>query len=211
MLVGEKMNKHNYRNISGESNLWSDLMFRKTRTKQDHSSNEDGTNNANITAIAGSWIAAVGTIITAIGSTPSTIFTEQTLEDFNIIGNVLEAGGSAIALENEDALLVKVGGQLQVIGNIAEVAGILYKNEHTSQLLEKQGGLLQVVGLGITIQTQGKLTLVQTIANTGNIIQLIGNVIQVFADTDTREGEIMNAVGAWVQAVGAVITALATD
>ena len=68
-----------------------------------------------------------------------------------------------------------------------------------------------MVGLGIVINTNGKLTLLETIANTGNIIQLIGNVIEVFADTETEEGEVMNAVGAWIQVVGAIITALATD
>ena len=90
-------------------------------------------------------------------------------------------------------------------------SGILSKNEQTSQLLEKQGDLLQILGTGITINTQGKLTLIETIANTGNIIQVIGNVIQVFADTETEEGQVMGAVGAWIQAVGAVITALATE
>ena len=65
--------------------------------------------------------------------------------------------------------------------------------------------------MGLVINTDGKLTLLETIANTGNIIQLIGTVIEVFADTDTKEGEVMNAVGAWIQVVGAVITALATE
>ena len=59
------------------------------------SSNGTGGNNSNITAIAGNWIEAIGTLITAIGSTPSTMFSQQTLTDFNIIGNILEAGGTA--------------------------------------------------------------------------------------------------------------------
>lgn len=186
-------------------------MYPKTREKRRSSKNQNGTNDTNITAIAGNWIVAIGTLVSAIGSTPSTIFTQQTLDDFTIIGNILEAGGSALVSETEDTLLDTIGDQLQAIGNIAVVAGILSENEQSGQLLEKQGNLLQVVGLGLVINTDGKLTLLQTIANTGNIIQLIGNVIEVFADTETKEGEVMNAVGAWVQVVGAVITALATD
>ena len=201
------MNFYNPNNRN-TSNKWNNLMFGNARGNQNQS-NE--TNGADITAIAGNWIEAVGTILTAIGSTPSTFFTEQTLTDFNLIGNILEAGGSAIAAESEDALLDRVGDQIQAIGNLTVVAGILSNNEQAGQLLENQGNLLQIVGVGITINTQGKLTLLQTIANTGNIIQLIGNVMQVFADTDTREGVITNAVGAWTQAVGAVITALASD
>ena len=128
-----------------------------------------------------------------------------------MIGNILQAGGSAIEVESEDSLLDRVGDELQAVGNLTVVAGILNKNEQTSELLQTQGNLLQIVGGGISLNTQGRLTLLESIANTGDIIQLIGNVIQVFADTDTKEGVVMSAVGAWIQAVGAVITALATD
>ncbi|AWE07310.1 hypothetical protein DCE79_07945 [Lysinibacillus sp. 2017] len=201
---------NNSRKQNNPFNKWDNLVFPKRRENQNSSSNNNES-DSNITAIAGNWIEAIGTIITAIGSTPSTIFTQQTLTDFNIIGNILEAGGTAIAAESEDSLLNSVGDQLQAIGNLAVVAGILGNNEQSSQLLEMQGNLLQVVGIGVTINTQGQQTLLQTISNTGNIIQLIGTVIQVFANTDTQEGIEMNAIGAWIQVVGAVITALATE
>ena len=210
-----KFYNQNSRNISGKqsnpSNNWDNLMYPNPRKKRGILNNQNKSNKSNITAITGNWIAAVGTIIDAIANTPSSRFTEQMLTDLSIIGNILEAGGSAIVSETEDALLDKVGGQISAIGNLAVVAGILSKNEQSGQLLEKQGDLLQLVGVGITIKTEGKLTLLQTIANTGLIIQVIGIVIAVFADTETKEGEVMNAVGAWIQAVGAVITALASD
>lgn len=192
---------------------WNQLMLPipNTPNKKSKTNSQNEGNYSNITAIAGNWIGAVGTIISAIGSTPSTIFTNQTLEDFNIIGNILEAFGSAIVADTEDVLLDKVGGQISAIGNLEVVAGILAENEQLGQMLEKQGDLLQIVGVGITIQTQGKLTLKETISNTGNIIQLIGNVIQVFANTETEEGQRVGAAGAWIQAVGAVTTALGSD
>lgn len=203
-------NQNNYntpKNRQNALNKWNNLLLppiRKTQT------NTSKTNNST-TAIAGNWIEAVGTVVTAIGSTPSAFFTEQTLTDFNIIGNLLEAGGSAIAASAEGTLLNNAGDQLQAIGNLTVVAGILEKNAQSSQLLQTQGNLLQVVGVGITINTTGKLTLLQTIANTGNIIQLIGNVMQVFTNTDTTEGVMVNTTGAWIQAVGAIITALASE
>lgn len=193
---------------------WDKFLFGKAQERRKISHNLDRINNSNesdITAIAGNWIAAIGTIVSAIGSTPSTIFSEQTLKDFNIIGNILEAGGSAIVSETEDALLDRVGAQISAIGNLVVVAGILSKNEQSGELLEKQGDLLQLVGVGITINTEGGLTLSETIANTGIIIQFIGNAIEALADTDTREGIVVSATGAWIQAVGAVITALATE
>lgn len=204
-------NRNSSRKPSNSFNGWNNLMFSKKHVKRNNFRSENGVNNSNITAIAGNWIEAIGTVITAIGSTPSTVFSQQTLNDFNIIGNILEAGGTAIAAEGEDALLDIVGDQLQAIGNITVVAGIMGNNEQTSQLLQMQGNLLQVVGLGVTINTQGKQTLLQTINNTGNIIQLIGTVIQVFANTETQEGIEMNAIGAWIQVVGAIITALSTE
>ena len=196
-----------------------DKQHRRNRsTKQQNALNEQRTSNnqneatnANITAIAGNWIVAIGTIISAIGSTPSSIFTQQTRNDFHIIGHILEAGGIALVSETEDTLLYTVGDQLQAIGNVTVAAGLLSENEQTSQLLEKQGNLIQVVGLGLVIQTDGKLTLLQTLYNTGNIIQLIGTAIEAVANTETKEGEDMMAIGAWIKAGGAILTALATE
>lgn len=181
-----------------------------TLNEQRTSNNQNEATNARITAIAGNWIVAIGTIISAIGSTPSTIFTQQTRNDFHIIGHILEAGGIAIVSETEDSLLYTVGDQLQAIGNVTVAAGLLSENEQTAQLLEKQGNLIQVVGLGLVIQTDGKLTLLQTLYNTGNIIQLIGTAIEAIASAETKEGEDMMAIGAWIKAGGAILTALAT-
>lgn len=204
--------KLNQRNISRKQtsslNKRDKLNSPSSLNKRRKSNNQ---NDSNIKAIVGNWIVAVGTLVSAIGNTPSTIFTQQTLKDFNIIGHILEAGGIAIVSETEDTLLYTVGDQLQAIGNLTVVAGILSENEQTTQLLEKQGNLLQVVGLGLVINMEGKLTLLQTLYNTGIIIQLIGNAIQAVANTETNEGKVMRAVGAWIKAIGAFITALATE
>jgi len=179
-------------------------------TSQNNSSSST-SNNSNITAIAGGWIEAIGTIVAAIGNTPSTTFSQSTLKDFRLIGNVLQACGSALLAETGELLLDIVGDKLQALGNITVVAAILDSNEQSSQRLSTQGNLLQILGGGVSINTQTNLSLIQTIDNIGNIIQVIGNTIQVLANTNTEEGIIMNTTGSWVQAVGAVITALAAD
>ena len=182
-----------------------------SRSTSQSNNSSSSSYNSNIIAIAAGWIEAIGTIVAAIGNTPSTIFSKSTLKDFRLIGNVLQACGSALAAENEQLLLDIVGDELQAIGNITVVASILDPNEQSSQRLSTQGNLLQILGSGVSINTQGNLSFIQTIDNIGNIIQLIGNTIQVLANTNTEEGIIMNATGSWIQAVGTVITALAGD
>lgn len=199
---GKKTNKRNNSMLSNTNS---------TSNKQNNASTRSKGNNSNNAAVVGNWIGAVGTIISAISSTPSTVFTEQTLEDFNLIGNTLQAVGSAIVAETEDTLINEVGGQIAAVGNLAAIAGILSKNEQLNQRLEMQGELLQLVGVGITVDTQGNLTLLETIANTGVIIQVIGIAIGILGVSETSEGKVIGAVGAWIEAVGAVITALAID
>lgn len=199
---GKKTNKRNNSKLSNKNS---------TSNKQNNASTRSKGNNSNTAAVVGNWIGAVGTIISAISSTPSTVFTEQTLEDFNLIGNTLQAVGSAIVAETEDTLINEVGGQIAAVGNLAAIAGILSKNEQLNQRLEMQGELLQLVGVGITVDTQGNLTILETIANTGVIIQVIGIAIGILGVSETSEGKVIGAVGAWIEAVGAVITALAID
>ncbi|MGE7977343.1 DUF6944 family repetitive protein [Psychrobacillus sp. NPDC093200] len=177
-------------------------------TYQIHNSTNSSSYN---TAITGGWIEAIGTIVAAIGNTPSKLLSKSTLKDLRLIGNVLQASGSALVADNEELLLDIVGDQLQAIGNVTVVAGILASNEQSSQRLLTQGNLLQILGTGVSINTQENLSFIQTIDNIGNIVQAIGNTIQVFANTNTEEGIYMNALGVWIQAGGTVITALASD
>lgn len=178
-------------------------------SENDHASSS--SDNSNAISVAGGWIEAIGTIVAAIGNTPSTIFSKTMLKDFRLIGNVLQASGSALTADNEELFLDIVGDQLQAIGNVTVVAGLLDKNQQSSQRLSTQGNLLQILGSGFSINTQLNLSFIQTIDNIGNIIQAIGNTIQVFANTNTAEGVTMNATGSWIQAIGTVITALAAD
>lgn len=177
-------------------------------TYQIHNSTNSSSYN---TAITGGWIEAIGTIVAAIGNTPSKVLSKSMLKDLRIIGNVLQASGSALVADNEELLLDIVGDQLQAIGNVTVVAGILASNEQLSQRLLTQGNLLQILGTGVSINTQENLSFIQTIDNIGNIIQAIGNTIQVFANMSTEEGINLNALGVWIQAGGTVITALASD
>lgn len=197
--------------LEGCRNMMNNEKYESPLSGNTHKNRNSANSSSSTAAIAGGWIEAIGTIVAAIGNTPSKVISKSMLKDLRLIGNVLQANGSALVADNEELLLDIVGDQLQAIGNITVVAGILDTNEKSSQRLLTQGNLLQILGTGVSVNTQGNLSLIQNIDNIGNIIQAIGNTIQVFSNTNTEEGISMNVVGVWTQAVGAVITALAAD
>lgn len=185
-------------------NIWDRMMFPSEKRFP-----KMKCENNNI--IIGSWISTAGTIISAVASTPSTVFTDQTLEQFNLIGNTLEAIGGTLMISVDEDIFNKVGGHLATLGNVVAIAGILNENEKTSNMIESQGELLQVVGAGITIDTSGNLSFLEAIANIASIIQIIGMVVGILADAKTAEGQKLVAIGAWIEAIGAIISSLATE
>lgn len=68
-----------------------------------------------------------------------------------------------------------------------------------------------IVETGVAINTQANLSSFDTIVRIGNLMHIIGNTIQVFANIDTKKGIIMNATGSWVQVGGTIIIALAAS
>ena len=157
----------------------------------------------------GAAIAAVGTILSAIASTPIQSMPESIQDDFEFIGNILEALGTAVASEEDATAIVHSGEILQIIGNIEVAASILTDNSDLQSLLDKQGGLLQVLGEAVTLPYGEQLSKNEVIATIGSILDIIGNAIQVLVDDSTEQGIIWNAVGGWIQAVGAVIVVVA--
>ena len=147
----------------------------------------------------------------AIGDTPFKNMPETIKTDLRIVGNVLQAVGSALTSDNEPIFIDIVGDILQSAGNVTVIIGILDENEQSSQRLETIGNELQLLGAGVSINTQENLTFSQTLDNVGNAIQVIGNALQVYANPYTEEGIHVNAIGSWTQAVGTVISALAAD
>ena len=57
----------------------------------------------------GAAINAVGTVLSAIATTPSQAIPDAIQDDFEFIGSILEALGIAIASEEDAAALVKTG------------------------------------------------------------------------------------------------------
>ncbi|MCQ6275868.1 hypothetical protein JMM81_12995 [Bacillus sp. V3B] len=170
------------------------------------------------------WIQAVGTIISAIGSTPSNRIKKELQNDLNLWGNVLQGTGNALSADGEAGeSLEKVGNQIQAIGNSSVVAGIMIEfNEETGQKFIITGNWLQALG-GVTAlgeELQGPSSPSQSYNIIGNLLQSIGNSLQAIAGIYELEKSAQNIKspkgqrnslslevnGSWIQAVGSVIS-----
>lgn len=159
------------------------------------------------------WIEAIGTLLSAIASTPSTPLSESTLNDLNLIGNVLQAVGNGYIPEDEE-LLTKVGTKIQALGNILAIESFFVQSDKIDNLLNFQGDLLQALGSAISINYDGDQSLNDALNNIGNFIQTIGNLLQALSITyqgNSEQAQELNVVGSWIQVIGAVLTALTTD
>jgi len=160
--------------------------------------------------IVGSWLDAIGTVLAAIGSTPSKVLTKTILNDLIFIGNALQGLGSAFVVESPETLANdRVGSAIQSIGNLTVITGLLQEDKRTSILWNRKGNLLQALGGGVSFNYNGQLT---SINNIGNGLQVIGNSLQAFSLKerllDTEEGQLLETTGSWIQAIGTIISAV---
>ncbi|MFE8698362.1 DUF6944 family repetitive protein [Cytobacillus sp. FJAT-53684] len=148
----------------------------------------------------GSWIQAVGTVMNAVGSTPSDKINEEQQDDLNLWGNVLQAVGNALIADGTEMIsLNKLGNEVQAIGNTTVVGGILLDfQEKTKKSLIIKGNLLQAVGGGMAIADtlEEEPSLEKALNVIGDLLQVIGNSLQVIAginelqrDTEKDDGE----------------------
>jgi predicted RNA-binding protein YlqC (UPF0109 family) len=185
-------------------------------------------------ALFGAWIQAIGTVMAAVGSTPS--LKEDIQKSLNLWGNALQGTGNALIADSEEGFsLGKLGNDVQAIGNTTVVAGILLNvKEESKQKLEIDGNMLQAVGGGIALPDDlvDEPSTIRTLNIAGNVLQIIGNslqvkggIIELNSNIDKKEGfkgfkednepdkitysQSLAKNGSWIQAVGSVISAIA--
>ena len=188
--------------------------------------------NARI-GLIGDYIEALGTVIAALGTTPSVIYeefhaTEDTYPEhiekltdylkvqYGFWGNVLQAIGNEIgALTSEPGSLSKLAGEVGASGNITVIASL--KEElsfEEEQALFILGNALQAVGslieASLEFEETGELSFLQGVSL---VLEAIGNALQIlgallFFDEDIKGGRILIYYGSWIQAIGASFEAL---
>ncbi|MGM9951565.1 MAG: DUF6944 family repetitive protein [Lysinibacillus sp.] len=166
-------------------------------------------NEAQISA----WLIAVGTVLSAIGSTPSDVLSESALEDLDLIGSVLQAVGSGIIPADAD-YLEKAGGQIETVGDLLTVQSFFVEDERASELLNAQGNLIQAVGTGLALNLEANQTVNEALFTIGEILQIIGNAYIAYSinyPPNSEKSQEFITVGSWIEAIGAVLSALTVD
>jgi hypothetical protein len=185
----------------------------------------------------GAWIQAIGTVIAAIGSTPTTVLSSDYRENLDLWGNALQGTGNALIADAQETFsLNKLGNEVQAIGNSTVIAGMVIDfKEETKQKVIINGNWLQALGGGIALpeDLEAEVSTIRTLSISGNVLQIVGNTLQAIgginelkSDTDNLESykefnkrnkenkdsdeNVLEINGSWIQAVGSVISAIAT-
>jgi hypothetical protein len=182
----------------------------------------------------GAWIQAIGTVIAAVGSSPS--LKEDLQKSLNLWGNALQGTGNALIADAQEGFSIgKLGDEVEAIGNTIVIAGLLLNyNEEIKKKLEINGNMLQAVGGGISLAEDlvDEPSTIRTLNIAGNVLQIIGNALQVkggieelksnaekeerfkgykenneYKEITHSQSLVIN--GSWIQAVGSVISAIA--
>lgn len=168
----------------------------------------------------GSIIQAIGTVISAYANTPNKYFSETFLDDLDLIGNVLQATGNALIADGQDPFtLSRIGNEIQAAGNTTVIAGMIMPFEdRTKQVLNIKGNLLQSFGAGIELgdELDEEPSLNKAINVISNLLQAAGNALQALGgkyeldepNGDHEYSQSLILAGSWIQAVGAVLSAL---
>ena len=168
--------------------------------------------------IIGSWMQAIGNAIEAYGSTPSIPLDDETRDDLNRVGLTMQATGAGLTADGQGNLYSYeyAGSVINAIGSIKELLPLIwnFSSLEIDYLLESRGNILQ--GLGTALQAYDEFTngtpsgAYEGII--GNSLQTIGCMISVLGIkvelTDQLNGQIINAIGSWVQTLGSFIAAI---
>lgn len=167
--------------------------------------------------VFGSVIQAIGTIESAVGSTPFKNLSKETSFNLRLQGNVLQGTGNALSADGQDNKwsLEYIGDITQAVGNSTVIVGLLIKfDDETDQKLIIAGNWLQALGsfVGLTDEFEDQTQSGRSFNIIGGLLQGIGNSLQALGgtyqlqDENDEDAELMGIIGSWIQAVGSVLS-----
>ena len=178
----------------------------------------------------GSWVQAIGTVVSAIANPPAFVPDDEASDNLDLIGNTLQGTGNAVVADGEEpGTLDQAGNAIQAIGNSTVITGLLRVfPEETSDILIINGNFIQALGGGVSAADITENEPYEGLNIAGNLLQLLGNSLQGLAGIielkngdsqqesgfQTSQGEEVDPVyiqvlGSWIQAIGAVLTLIA--
>lgn len=167
--------------------------------------------------IIGSLFSTIGTIQAAVGSTPQFHLDKDQSYQLRLVGNVLQASGSALSADGQGTVsLEKLGDEIQAVGNSTVITGlVLYgtSNADTEQRLIITGNWLQALGsfVGLADEFFDSTEDGRAENITGNLLQGIGNSMQAISGNRVLHGNHQNdgkigVIGSWIQATGSCVS-----
>lgn len=164
-----------------------------------------------MTKVLGAFVEVLGTITAAVGDTPALMIEKQQAESLELIGNILQGIGSALAADDETDLFLKNAGIISSSGNLINVYTYLMDlPEEKQSLLFAKGDLTQATGSGMaltnSIQEDSQMVIFS------DFLQWIGNSLEAIASISEFKGKdnykFLGTIGSWSQAIGAFLALL---
>ncbi|ANB56752.1 hypothetical protein GFC29_533 [Anoxybacillus sp. B7M1] len=167
--------------------------------------------------IVGYSLSAIGTIQAAIGNTPQFHLNKNLGYQLRLVGNVLQALGSALSADGQGtASFEKMGNEIQATGNSTVITGMLVGDawgEKIEQKLMITGLWMQALGSFVGLSDEffdrtedGRLENIS-----GSLLQGIGNSLQAISgiqslNENNSESDLIGVAGSWIQATGSVLS-----
>lgn len=167
--------------------------------------------------VFGSVLSTIGTIESAIGSTPFKNMSEKVSFNLRLQGNVLQATGNGLSADGQGNVfsLENIGDEVQAIGNSTVIIGLLIKfKNQIDQKLIISGNWLQALGsfVGLTDEFEDSTPSGRSYNIIGGFLQGIGNSMQALSgvyqleDENDIDAQFLGMLGSWIQAVGSVFS-----
>lgn len=167
--------------------------------------------------VFGSVLSTIGTIESAIGSTPFKNMSEKVSFNLRLQGNVLQATGNGLSADGQGNVfsLEYTGDVVQAAGNSTVILGLLIKfKDQIDQKLIISGNWLQALGsfVGLTDEFEDSTPSGRSYNIIGGFLQGIGNSMQALSgvyqleDENDIDAQSLGVLGGWIQAVGSVLS-----
>lgn len=167
--------------------------------------------------VFGSVLSTIGTIESAIGSTPFKNMSEKVSFNLRLQGNVLQATGNGLSADGQGNIfsLEYIGDVVQATGNSTVIIGLLIKfKNQIDQKLIISGNWLQALGsfVGLTDEFEDSTPSGRSYNIIGGFLQGIGNSMQALSgvyqleDEKDVDAQFLGVLGSWIQAVGSVLS-----
>ncbi|EZH66087.1 hypothetical protein DH09_14800 [Bacillaceae bacterium JMAK1] len=166
------------------------------------------------------WMIVTGTVFEAVSVTPKFPITDEQRESLETVGVALQAAGDTIIYELiEEYNLEKLGTGLFAIGNLTILQGLLRDiDDEQMTRFDMQGNAIQALGGSIILPDLLPLekSKAEILEFYGLTIEVIGNVLHVFAGAknlrgEDGDGDTLDLLGAWAQVVGSTMGAVGLE